>query len=363
MTDFGARYERARSLAASAGLQGLYITAGPNFRWLTGEEAHPGGWPLWASVLVVPVEGEPALVASRMHAEIFDVEGGPVDRLFTYIDGESPNAALRGALDAAGVSGGALGADDALWFGDVGLLAEVAPDVALRRSGLVFERLRAVKDATEIEHLRLASATHDAGYTRARELLRPGVSLARLGAEVSAAMLDAGSGEVPTSGFFHHLSPEPLAAGTLVDVDLFPGSHGGYRADSARVLFCGEPDANARRAYEASLIAWEASMAAAKPGVPCEEVHRVCAAVMAEHGFDQVWKVGHGVGLAPIHEPPLLQLGNADPLEPGMVLTIDPGTFVARDTPIHIEDTVLITETGAESLTHFPRELEALIAG
>jgi Xaa-Pro aminopeptidase len=358
-----ARFDRARRLAAEAGLDGLYVTAGANFRWLTGEEAHPGGWPLWASVIVVPVDGEPSMVASRMHADIFDVEGGPIDQVFTYVDGESPVKALRDALAAAGVSGGALGADDALWFGDVELLREVAPAIALRRASPVFDRLRAVKDAVEIEHLRKASVAHDAGYARAVEVLRPGISLARLGAEVTAAMLEAGSGDLPQSGFFHHLSPEPLAVGAMVDVDLFPGSHAGYRADSARVLFCGEASAQARRAYAASLTAWEASMAAVRPGASAEEIHRACAAAMADAGFEQVWKVGHGVGLAPIHEPPLLQFGNEEPLVPGMVFTIDPGAFVARDTPVHIEDTVLVTETGVESLTRFPRDIDALIVG
>jgi Xaa-Pro dipeptidase len=77
---------------------------------------------------------------------------------------------------------------------------------------------------------------------------------------------------------------------------------------------------------------------------------------MAEAGFDQVWKVGHGVGLSESHEPPILQLGNADLIEPGMVFTIDPGAFIARGTPIHIEDTVEVTETGCESLNRFPRD-------
>ena len=102
-------------------------------------------------------------------------------------------------------------------------------------------------------------------------------------------------------------------------------------------------------------------MTVVRPGVPAEDVHRACAEVMADAGYEQVWKVGHGVGLAPIHEPPLLQVGYADPLEEGMVFTIDPGAFIARNVPIHIEDTVVVTADGVESLTRFPRELDALV--
>ena len=81
---------------------------------------------------------------------------------------------------------------------------------------------------------------------------------------------------------------------------------------------------------------------------------------MHEAGYEQVWKVGHGVGLAEIHEFPLLQLGYTDPLEVDMVFTIDPGAFIAQNTPIHIEDTVIVTEHGAESLNGFTRELVAV---
>jgi Xaa-Pro aminopeptidase len=126
-------------------------------------------------------------------------------------------------------------------------------------------------------------------------------------------------------------------------------------------VFLGDPGEDARRLYDATLRAWEASMATVRPGVQAQEVHRVCAEVMEDAGYAQVWKVGHGVGLAPIHEPPLLQIGNDEPLQAGMVFTIDPGAFLRRDTPVHIEDTVVVTETGCESLTRFPRSLDELI--
>ena len=73
-------------------------------------------------------------------------------------DGEDPVPALRDAFAAAGISRGTLAADDALWFGDVDLLEDAMPDVRLRRAPSVFEHLRSVKDASEIEHIPAASA-------------------------------------------------------------------------------------------------------------------------------------------------------------------------------------------------------------
>jgi Xaa-Pro aminopeptidase len=339
------------------------VGAGPNFRWLTGEAAHPGGWPLWLSGVAVPVDGEPAMVVSRMHAEIFDLDAAPIREVLTYVDGEDPRDALRAAFAFTGLAGERVAAEDALWFGDVGLLGTTLPRLRLVRAPRVFDALRAVKDAEEVEHLRRAAAAHDAGYAAALEAIRPGQSVARAGADIVSAMLAAGSEELAIFGTFKDLSDRRFASGDVVDVDLFPGSHGGYRADSARNVFLGEPSADARRLYDATVAAYEAAMAAARPGASAESVHRACAEVMEAAGYEQVWKVGHGVGLADTHEAPLLQAGNDDPVEPGMVFTIDPGAFLARDTPVHIEDTVVVTEDGVESLNRFPRELDALVVG
>jgi Xaa-Pro aminopeptidase len=354
---YESRFARLRRLTRTAGLSGAYVTAGANFRWLTGERAHPGGWPLWLSAVIVPVDGAPSMVISRMHAEIFDLERCPVGNVFTYVDGDDPAPALRAAVSAAGLACEQIAVEDTLWFGDVDLLATSAPGVRPTRATRVFNRLRAVKDASEIEHLRLAAAAHDAGYATAREILRPGVTVADAGARIVRTMLDAGSEELAIVGSFHHLSNRPFTAGEIVDVDLWPGSHGGYRADSARNVFLGDPTPSAERMYATTVRAYDAAMAAVRPGVPAESIHLACAEVMREAGYEQVWKVGHGVGLAEIHEFPLLQIGYREPIEVGMVFTIDPGAFIAQNTPIHIEDTVVVTEHGAESLNGFTREL------
>jgi Xaa-Pro aminopeptidase len=360
VTAFQARFERARRLASETQLDGLYVTAGPNFRWLSGERAHPGGWPLWASAIVVPVDGQPAMVISKMHAEIFDLESSPIQQIFTYVDGEDPSPALRAAISSAGVTAGRLGADSALWLGDSDLLAAAVPELRVQLAPRVFDRLRAVKDADEIASLRRACEAHDAGYRAAQAVLRPGVTVAEAGYEIVRAMVDAGSEGLAIAGSFLELTPRELAAGEIVDADLWPGSYNGYHADSARTFFLGEPNAVARRLYEATVRAYDAAMAAVRPGVTAESIHMACIEVMSEAGFEQVWKVGHGVGLAESHEQPLLQLGNTDPVEAGMVFTIDPGAFFARATPIHIEDSVVVTETGCESLNAFSREIQIL---
>ena len=221
----------------------------------------------------MPTEGEPALLVSEMHAQIFDLDRCPVTLVFTYVDGDDPSGPLRSALAATGLTGSSLvGGEDSLWFGDVDLVRVTAPALRLQRASGVFDRLRAVKDGWEIEQLRRASLAHDAGYRRAVEVVRPGVTVARAGALIVEAMVEAGSEEPVISGAFHRLTDRPFAAGEIVDVDLFPGSCSGYRADTARNIFLGEPSPEARRLYDATLAAYDAAVAAVRPGVTAESV-------------------------------------------------------------------------------------------
>ena len=171
------------------------------------------------------------------------------------------------------------------------------------------------------------------------------------------AMVDAGDESMEIVGTFKTLSERKFENGDIVDVDLWPGSFEGYRADSARNVFVGEPSDEAVKLYQLTRKAYAAAVAAVRPGVPAEEVHRACREVIEAGGRRQVWKVGHGVGLNDGHEAPLLQQGNKRLLETGMVFTIDPGVFIKRDCPIHIEDTVVVTASGYESLNSFTHDM------
>ena len=161
------------------------------------------------------------------------------------------------------------------------------------------------------------------------------------------------------SGHFRNWSNRPFQAGDVVDVDL-AGKYRGYSFDTARMVFIGQPSSEVERMYRVTIEAYEATLEIIKPGVLAEEVHRTCANYMAKHGYAQVWKVGYGVGLGHVHEAPLVEEGNQILLEPGMIFTVDPGCFIQegfKDLPVHIEDDILVTETGAESLTPYTLEM------
>jgi Xaa-Pro aminopeptidase len=357
MPDYAARWDKARRLARESGVDALHVMSGPNFRWFSGMVPHSGGWPVWATYLLVPVDGEPGMLVSEMHANLLDLGACPIKRVEVYMDGQDPIPALRRLYEGGGSARATVGVEDSLWFGDVELIRTAAPEAKLKRTQSIFDEVRSVKDADEIALITRAAHIHDVGYEAARKAIRAGTTVGRAGLEIISAMVDAGDETMEIAGAFTRLSDRKFAKGDIVDVDLWPGSYEGYRADSARNVFIGEPSDEAVKLYELTRQAYRAAVSVVRPGAHAEDVHRACQEVIEGGGRKQVWKVGHGVGLNNSHEAPLLQQGNKRLLEPGMVFTIDPGVFIERDVPIHIEDTVVVTADGYENLNAFTHEM------
>jgi Xaa-Pro dipeptidase len=116
-----------------------------------------------------------------------------------------------------------------------------------------------------------------------------------------------------------------------------------------------------QRVYDTVLRANAAARDAARAGIPAQDLDRAARQVIDEAGYGEffVHRTGHGLGLEE-HEPPYLVEGNEQLLQPGMVFTIEPGIYIRGLGGVRIEDDVVITDAGAESLTAFPRELTTL---
>src|SRR5690606_30690689 len=114
-----------------------------------------------------------------------------------------------------------------------------------------------------------------------------------------------------------------------------------------------------QKMYDVVLAANRAAVAAAGPGVAMGEVDRAARAVIEAAGYGPyfIHRTGHGLGLD-IHEPiPQIAAGVEDKLEPGMAFTIEPGIYVPGLGGVRIEDNVVVTDTGLDVLTTFPRTL------
>lgn len=133
---------------------------------------------------------------------------------------------------------------------------------------------------------------------------------------------------------------------------------GGYCSDMTRTVFLGKPKAEERNTYLAVLEAQEAGVAAVRSGASCGEVDEAARAVLRREGLAEAFthSTGHGVGLE-IHESPRIGAGQTARLLPGMVITIEPGVYLAGRYGIRIEDMVVVTATGGQVLTPAPKAL------
>ena len=125
-----------------------------------------------------------------------------------------------------------------------------------------------------------------------------------------------------------------------------------------RTVHLGKPKAKERNAYQAVLEAQEAAVAAVSAGVSCGEVDEAARSVLRRAGLAEAFShsTGHGVGLE-IHESPRIGAGQTTRLQPGMVVTIEPGIYLPGQFGIRIEDMVAVTRTGGQVLTPAPKAL------
>jgi len=233
------------------------------------------------------------------------------------------------------------------------------------------EQVRLVKDDTEVSVLRRAAQGLSEVAGEAFASVRPGVTERALAGRIEEALRAAGYERAafetivaagPNAALPHHRPTDrALAQGDLVVLD-FGGVLDGYCSDLTRTVSVGVPAADARRLHAAVLEAQAAAIESVAPGVSAPAVDAAARAVLGAHGLAEAFGhgTGHGLGLD-VHEEP--RIGVPRPgtspaqLEPGMVLTVEPGVYVPGVGGVRIEDDVLVTDDGCEVLTAVPREL------
>jgi Xaa-Pro aminopeptidase len=226
------------------------------------------------------------------------------------------------------------------------------------------DRLRRRKSPLEVAALREAAALTDRMLDAARSAVRPGVTEHELVALLTELVLSAG-GEpafeptvvvgVDEAIPIRRPTGRAIREGDTVMVDL-GAAWQGYQADATRTFVLGQPSRAQLDAWDLVRRAYEASLALARPGVPCLELHRVAAEIIEGAGFQLGHRVGHGIGLATSFEWPSLDTETA-PLEPGVTICIEPGVYAVGVGNMKLEDDVLITEHGCELLTKSDRTL------
>lgn len=232
-------------------------------------------------------------------------------------------------------------------------------------------QIRRVKTPAEIDKLRKAIEIADRAFLHMRDFLQPGQTeqevaleleffMRRLGAEKTSFTTIVASGW--RSALPHGTaSGKTLAPGELVVMD-YGAVYGGYCSDLTRTLILGQPDTRQQEVYQLVLQAQEKALNNIGPGMTAREADALARRVIAEGGHEKDFGhgLGHGVGLD-IHEGPRLSPRDETVLEPGMVVTVEPGVYISGWGGVRIEDIVLITSGGCEVLTRSPKRLADMV--
>jgi Xaa-Pro aminopeptidase len=276
---------------------------------------------------------------------------------------------------ASGVRLAQLAGEDASRYGRTGFesqhvtvdgldaLADAAGKVELTRAPGLVEKLRLIKDDTEVEALRMACAAADRALADLLEHggLRPGRTEREVARELETRMLDHGAAGpsfisiVATganSAVPHHRPTDAvLKAGDFVKLD-FGALVDGYHSDMTRTLVLGKPAGWQEEIYELVAASQAAGRAALTVGADVKDVDAASRSVIEDAGYGEQFLhgLGHGVGLE-IHEAPSLAKAGEGTLAAGMAVTVEPGVYLAGKGGVRIEDTLVVRDGDAELLT------------
>jgi len=358
------RIEKARRLMTENSLSALMLTGGTslayftNIRWGLSER-------LFAMIL--PAKGDPFFVVpafeadrAREQIELGPFGGGKAD-IRLWEEDQSPHARIAQGLKDRGIITGRLGIEETVRFVFSDGVAKAAPGLTQTSGTPVTAGCRGVKDAHEIELMRLASAVTLRAYAAAFAALKDGMTQADFAGLVSAAHsrlgFTGGAGvQVGTYSSSPHgsIAPQTIREGTILLID-GGCSVEGYSSDLSRTFVLGKAADKMKQVFEVVQRAQSTAVTTARPGLACEAVDAAARKVIVDAGYGPDYKyfahrVGHGLGMDG-HEWPYLVRGNKLPLQAGMTFSDEPGVYIRGEFGVRLEDDMLITETGAELLT------------
>lgn len=367
---YAERIGRAQEAVGRAGHAALLLGVGPELEWLTGYDTSGHER---ITLLVLPARGRPTLVLPRLELSAALAAPGPgADLVATapWQETDDPYAHVTAALGPV-APGAHLLVSDSLKATFLLRLQAALPAARWSVASALVSPLRQVKDADEIALLRAAAAAAD----RTVGAILAGRLVGRTEAEVAKEVRDrlvaeghdtaefwiVASG--PASASPHHdAAGAEIRAGAPLLLDI-GGRLGGYCSDITRTAWVAGPEGIAPddgfRAIHALVErAQAAGRAAVRPGVSFASLDAAARKVIedAGHGPHFFHRLGHGIGLE-VHEDPYVVETNAQLLVPGNTFSIEPGVYLEGVHGVRIEDQVLCTATGGESLNAFAREL------
>jgi Xaa-Pro aminopeptidase len=359
-----ARQKKLRDSVAASGFDILLVSHLPNIRYLCGFTGSAGFLVLTATSTVFLTD----VRYDRQSRE--EVQGAKIviarKALVSAVAAWMGSRRKKGGILRIGVEG------EHLTLAEKKRLADELPSgTRLSSAPGWVERARMVKDDDELESIRAAVRLGAQLFEKTVKVLRAGVKEVDVAAEMEYAARQAGADAMsfPTiiasgerSALPHGRATQKGIGEGFVVCD-FGVILSGYCSDQTRTVWVGSspPPIEERQAYEAVKEAQQAAISAVKPGIRAAEVDEAARKVLRKAGLGRYFthSTGHGVGLE-IHEAPRVAVGQQEILQPGMVITIEPGVYFPGKWGIRIEDMVAVSAEGCEVLTPTSKEFLAV---
>ena len=354
------RLEKARQLMVENKIDAMYLEPGSSLYYYTGVR--------WSNsermfAMVVPAKGDPAWVVPAFEeARARELIRFGTD-IRTWEEDESPYKRVAQILIDRGIRSGRIGMEERTRFFLFDGIRHEATSLEYASADAVTAGCRMIKSAAELALMQRANDITIAAYRATIAAIRQGMTQYEFTKNCSDAFSALGveGGCFVSFGkytaFPHGSStPQQLTEG---DVVLMDGGCEveGYASDITRTFVFGKPTQRQRDIWELERKAQDAGLAAAKVGVPCENVDAAARKVITDAGFGPDYKVpglphrtGHGIGLDG-HEWTYLVRGNKTPLAPGMCFSDEPTIAIYGEFGIRLEDCMYITENGAKMFT------------
>jgi len=384
--EFGRRRKRIADRLAERDCDALCLFSPTQVFYLTGFAFIATERPIGA--LFVPGKDRVILFAPFLEAE--HAESSSTDEIRTYKeypDVEHPMSKFAELVADSGVSSGRVAVDGDGYGGGYGYVGPrlsklIDGDVVASKD--LIERMMWIKSDEEIELIRESCRWGDLAHrylqayaevgrreteisiraslqatTEMVEALGPAFRSMRYGTLSARAGF---RGQIGADSALPHAmtSHAVLKQGDIL-VTGAASEVGGYLSELERTMVLGQPTEEQARHFEWMVAVQDLAFDAIRPGRTCADVDREVRSFYEEKGIPKTWRhhTGHGIGYG-MHESPFLDIGDETVIEPGMVLTVEPGIYVPGFAGFRHSDTVLVTHEGTELLTPYPRDLEHL---
>jgi len=352
---FGKRIRQLQERMASANVDAFFTLAAPSMRYLTGFTGEEG-------YLLVLHDGVHLVLDGRFTTQAKEECPGVDVILYAgHFSRSIADLLVTGHAHWLGFE------KERVSFVQAEQMRAAFPSVTMVPTENVVEGMRIVKDTHELDKMRAAGHIADKAFNAMIHQLKAGMTendvaalleyeMRKAGAQGTSFSTIVGSG---ARGALPHgiASGKVIRRGEVIVID-FGVNYEGYMSDCTRTVALGKQPTGVLDVYAKLRAAQQLGLDCIKAGVSSRSIDTTVRGKLGESGLAQYFThgLGHGVGLE-IHEAPRLSQGTDTVLEPGQVVTCEPGVYLPGRYGMRIEDSVIVTATGFESLTELPKEL------